>query len=257
MGASAIPRQPHVPRRADRPLQPRASSRPWKTLVLAAALLAVLLVAAVLLALQTWTGSHVSPLARAVLRLDLVAGLLPVAVYAVAAIAWVAVIAREPSRGRVLSTAIGAVVGGLFGGGLAWYLSSSDAFGVALDLTTTTWAVAIFAAVGLALPTFWRSPAWRKLLAVVAIVSFAAAGYIGINADFGLDRTVADVAGVSTENTLSVPVVTPSPTPSATPTLRAGGALWANWHALTFINFLDMHSPLLHPQLQQNEYFLF
>ena len=194
-------------------------------------MLAVLLVAAVLLALQTWTGSHVSPLARAVLRLDLVAGLLPVAVYAVAAIAWVAVIAREPSRGRVLSTAIGAVVGGLFGGGLAWYLSSSDAFGVALDLTTTTWAVAIFAAVGLALPTFWRSPAWRKLLAVVAIVSFAAAGYIGINADFGLDRTVADVAGVSTENTLSVPVVTPSPTPSATPTLRAGGALWANWHA--------------------------
>jgi enterochelin esterase-like enzyme len=36
------------------------------------------------------------------------------------------------------------------------------------------------------------------------------------------------MAGISTQPVLSIPVATP--TPSATPTLLAGGALWANWY---------------------------
>ena len=62
----------------------------------------------------------------------------------------------------------------------------------------------------------------------MAILSFVLAGYLGINADFGMDRTVADVVGISTRTTVALPVVTPKPTP--TQTLLAGGALWANWH---------------------------
>jgi enterochelin esterase-like enzyme len=194
-------------------------------MLLAAAVLAGLAV----LAAQTWTGPHTSPLARTLLRLDIVGGVVPVVAYLLAAAALVVVAARTPTRGRVVSAVIGTASGALFGGGLAWLLSASNAFGVALDATTTAWSVAIFAAVGLAISTFWRSAPWRKLLAVVAIVSFAAAGYIGINADFGLDRTVADVAGISTRATLTLPRVTAAPSP--TPTLLAGGALWANWHA--------------------------
>jgi enterochelin esterase-like enzyme len=185
-------------------------------------------VAAILVS-QTWTGAHVSPLARTVLRLDLVSGLVPVVGYLLAAGALVAVAARKPTRRRVVSAVIGAVVGAVVAVGLVWYLSASNAFGVGLDLTTTAWVVAVFAAVGLALSTLRHSAPWRKLLASVAIVSFVAAGYLGINADFGIDRTVADVAGVSTRTTLTVPRITPTTTP--TPSLLAGGALWANWHA--------------------------
>jgi enterochelin esterase-like enzyme len=137
--------------------------------------------------------------------------------------------AQPRSRARLLATAIGLTAGAALGAGLAWTLSASNAFGVALDLTTTVWATATFAAIGVAVASLWRSAAWRRLLAVVAIIAFAAAGYVGINADFGLDRTVADVAGISTRTTLTLPVVTPRPTP--VPTLLAGGALWANWHA--------------------------
>jgi enterochelin esterase-like enzyme len=181
------------------------------------------------LAAQNWTGPHISPLADVLLRVNIVSGLVPIVVDLLAAAGLIAVVARRPTRRRVISASIGAVTGAAVGLGLAWYLSASNVFGVALDATTTGWAAAAFAAVGLAITTFWRSAPWRKLLSTVAVVSFVAAGYIGINADFGLDQTIADVIGVSTQATVTLPAVTPTPTP--TPTLLAGGALWANWHA--------------------------
>ena len=205
---------------------------PWRTIGIASALIVLALIAAIVLASQVWTGSHATPLAHAVLRLELVSGAIPVIAYAgaaVAVVALVAVLARRPTGRRLATAAIGTAAGALMGGVLVWWLSASNAFGVALDLTTTVWAVAVFAAVGLAVATLIHGPAWRRLLASVAIVSFAAAGYIGINADFGLDRTVADVAGISLQKTITLPTVNATPTP--TPTLLAGGALWANWHA--------------------------
>jgi len=207
---------------------------PIRTLAVSGVLLALALAVAILLAAQNWTPGHLSPLATAVLRLDLVTGALPLVVFVTAALAAAVVVGFavwRPSRSRLLATSIGLVAGAALGAGLAWVLSTSNAFGVALDFTTTLWATATFAAIGVASVSFWRSPAWRKLLAVVAIIAFAAACYLGINADFGIDRTVADVAGISTRTTLTLPVVTPKPSP--TPTLLAGGALWANWHAPT------------------------
>lgn len=199
---------------------------------MAATLVVAALVVAALLAAQTWTGPRVTPLARALLRLDLVGGVLPVTVYALAVGALIAIAVRRTSRRGVVAGAIGAVSGALVGAGLVWHLSASNAFGVGLDTPTTIWAIAVFAAVGFALSTLWRSAPWRKLLVVVSILSFAAAGYIGINADFGLDRTIADVAGVSLQPELTLPVASAKPPrPTPTPTLLAGGALWANWHA--------------------------
>jgi enterochelin esterase-like enzyme len=206
---------------------------PWRTIGVATGLVVLALVAAIVLALQVWTGSHPSPIARAVLRLELVGGVVPVIAYAGAAVgvvvlvAAVALSARHTGGRRLVGALAAIVAGGLIGGALAWWLSASNAFGVALDLTTTLWAVAVFAAIGLAVVTLIHGPAWRRLVASVAIVSFALAGYVGINADFGLDRTVADVAGVSMHQTITLPPVTGTPTP----TLLAGGALWANWHA--------------------------
>lgn len=177
--------------------------------------------------MQKWTGEHPSPLARRILQIDLVGGVVPVVVYVLAAAAILAVLARRPSRGWILKAAIGAVVGAAAAIGLVIYFNSHVTFGVALDGVTTVWAAVVFAAVGICLATLWRSGPWRKLLAVVCIVLVVAAGYVGINTDFGIDQKVADVVGVSTAPRLTLPVVTP--TPSAT--LLAGGALWANWHA--------------------------
>ena len=129
----------------------------------------------------------------------------------------------------MIRSIIGASAGALVAAALLWYLLASNALGVGLSATTMTWGVVGLAAIGLAVSVLWRSAPWRKLVAVVAVVSFAAATYIGINADFGLDRTVADVAGVSTQKIISLPRVMPHP--SATPTPLYGGALWANWHA--------------------------
>jgi len=205
---------------------------PWRTIGAASGLIVLALVTAIVLALQVWTGSHTSPLARAVLGLDLVSGAVPVIAYAVAAIAVVALVAllaRAATRRRLIVALVTTAAGGAIGGALVWWLSASNTFGVALDLTTTLWAVAVFAAVGLAVVTLINGPAWHRLVGSVAIVSFALAGYIGINADFGLDRTVADVVGVSMHRTITLPPVTGTPTPA--PTLLADGALWANWHA--------------------------
>lgn len=212
----------HVRARADHP-------RPWRTLTVAAGLLVIVAVLAVVLAAQSWRPGHLSPLALAVLNLDLIGGALPVVVFTAAAAALIAVAVRKPTRSRLLAAGIGAATGAAIGAGTAWALSASNAFGVALDLTTALWGTATFAALGVVVPTFWRSPAWRKLLAAGAVVAITAAGYLGINADFGLERTVADVAGISTRATITLPATTPKPTP--TPTLLAGGALWANWHA--------------------------
>jgi poly(3-hydroxybutyrate) depolymerase len=187
------------------------------------------LAAAVILATQTWTGAHVSPLAYAVLRLELIGGAVPVVVAVVAVGALVGLALRGPTRRRMLAAAICTGAGALLGFVLAWSLSASNAFGVELDTVTMGWVVAVFGAVGFAISALPRSPLWRKVVAVVAILSFVLAGYLGINADFGMDRTVADVVGISTRTTVTIPLVTPKPTP--TPTLLAGGALWANWHA--------------------------
>lgn len=207
-----------------RPLPP-GRRRPRGTIAAAIALAVAVFAVAAILVSQTWTGAHASPLARRILRIDIVSGVVPVTAYLVAVCALIAVAARTPSRRRILGAALAAAAGALIAVGLVWYLSASDTFGVGLDLTTTAWAVAVFAGIGLTLSTLRRSAAWRKLLAVVAIISFSLAGYLGINADFGLDRTVADVAGVSTRATLTLPTVTATPTP------LAGGALWASWHA--------------------------
>ncbi len=226
-GAPSLYFPERLPAASEGPVDPYRATRYRGTVVAAIALAVVVVGVAVVLSLQTWNGTGMTPLARAVLGINLLGGVAPMVVYGLAAVALVVLAVRRPTRGVVVRSLLGAGVGALAAVALLWYLLGTNALGVGLSATTMAWGIVGFAAIGFAISALVRSAPWRKLVAVVAAVLFAASAYLGINADFGLDRTVADVAGVSLQGPIALP--THVPHPSATPTSLAGGALWANW----------------------------
>ena len=212
----------------ERPL-PLKLSRPSAIALGAASILTLIVAFVIFLALQQWTGRSTTPAAAALLRVDLIEGAVPIIAYSFGAIAFVFLVLRRPTRIWVVTSLIALASGAATAVLVLWYFSANDTFGVQLSTTTSVWGIVTFAAVAFALSNLWRSRPARKLVAIASIVFFVSAGFVGVNADFGLDRTPADLAGISTQPTLSIPVATVKPTP--TPTLLAGGALWANWHA--------------------------
>ncbi len=134
---------------------------------------------------------------------------------------------RRPTRRWVITAVAALFAGSLCAFLVLWVVAATDAFGVGLGTGTVVWVYLVFSAICLAVANLWRSRATRKVIASLSIVLFLLVGAVGINADFGLDRTVADLAGVSTLKPITLPRVHPVPSPSATP--LAGGALWANW----------------------------
>ena len=168
---------------------------------------------------------------NAFLRMNIIDGPFVGVVYTLALGAVLFLALRRPTR-RWIVTGVSAL---LFGSALAfltlWYVSSTNAFGVNLSATTCLWAYLVFSAICLAIVNLWRSRWVRRVIASVAIVLFAVVGTVGINADFGLNNTVADLFGVSIEKPIHLPVNPPPTAPTAEPSHSplAGGALWANW----------------------------
>lgn len=161
---------------------------------------------------------------EALLNLNIIDGPVVGVVYTLGLGALLFLLARRPSV-RWLITAVAALLVGSIGALLTlWISSATDAFGVALSATTSVWVYITFAAVCLAIATLWKSTVLRTVLAALSIVIFIAVGTVAINADFGLDRTVADLAGVSTTAVVKLPPVAP-PTAAALP----GGPLFTSW----------------------------
>ncbi|CAN5325377.1 alpha/beta hydrolase-fold protein [soil metagenome] len=163
----------------------------------------------------------------AFLRMDILDGPFVGVVYTLALGALLFLAARLPSRRWIVTALVALLVGAVAAFVVLWWVRATNAFGVDLDVVTTVWVVVTFSAICLAIVNLWKSVWPRKVVASIAIVVFLAAGTVGINADFGLDRTVADLAGIATQKPIALPPATP--TPSRTP--LAGGALWANWVA--------------------------
>ncbi len=193
----------------------------------AVAVVAVVAIGVVALASSgnPWTGPHQSPVAVALLNVRIVDGAVPIVVYTLAALAVAFLVARRPKRKQLIASAVWVLGGGLVAVLVLWFVAATDAFGVQLQPATEAWVIASFAAIGLALSALAGSGWRRRVGAVASIPLILLAGVIGVNADFGLDTTVGSLAGISTLKTLVFPVATPLPTA----TLRAGGALWANW----------------------------
>lgn len=207
----------------------RVRNRVSPRTVIAAVTLLLVVAGVTLLALQRWTGATSTPVAHALLRINIVTGIVPLVIYALAAGALLLLVVRRPTVRWVITSVISLVAGGLIAVIVLWFVAVNDTFGVQLSSTTSAWSIATFALVAFALSNLWRSALGQKLAGVVGILFFVAAGVIGVNADFGLDQTPADMAGISTQPTLTLPLATPKATP--THTVLAGGALWANWHA--------------------------
>lgn len=76
---------------------------------------------------------------------------------------------------------------------------------VPIKTSMKLWFVGACAAVGLALVSFRKSPRWRKWIAAASIPVFLLVAGIGINAEFGLNKTIAAVVGISAGDTVTLP----------------------------------------------------
>jgi pimeloyl-ACP methyl ester carboxylesterase len=135
-------------------------------------------------------------------------GPLPWVVYAIALALFLVLLIREPTRRWVLTALLALLIGALVGLGIGLLADATDVFGDALPTPVLWWAAATFAAIGLAIANLWRSPLWRKIVALVGIVVFAIAGTIGINAVYGLNPTLGSLFGVVDDNPIVVPTST-------------------------------------------------
>ncbi len=139
----------------------------------------------------------------------------------------VALLLRRPSLRWLLTAAIG-VLGGVFVALIAiWIVAGAmNAFGGPLPTQAVVIIAATFAAVGLAIVSLWGSARWRKVVAIAGIVIFALTGVFGVNAYYGLDRTLGSMFGITAEH--PIPLPTPAPT-NGTATPDPGVALYKTW----------------------------
>jgi poly(3-hydroxybutyrate) depolymerase len=197
--------------------------------LLVAGLFVVLIV---FLASLQWSGPHASAIATDVLRLQILAGPLPVIIDTLAVAGLLFLLFRRPTRRRVLVAALAVIAGAAVALLILWWVGVSNTFGVYIGKTISLWVIAAFAVIGLAVATFWSSGWLRKLGAAVSILAVALSATLGINAYFDLDPTIGDLAGISTQPIIRLPSTTSTAgsTPAPGSTLPADGALWANWN---------------------------
>lgn len=169
---------------------------------------------------------------RAVLSVSIVDGPVPFVVGALAALAVAPLLIRRWHRAVAVITAGAGSLGAAVAVTLLWLANAQDWFGVGLDTGTWAWSIATFAVVAVLVAFAVTGRAWQRMLAGAAVILVAISGTLGVNADFGIQRTLADFAGVSVSDPVRLPpAAVASPSASATATPLAGGALWANWRA--------------------------
>ncbi len=82
-----------------------------------------------------------------------------------------------------------------------------DAFGMPLDTDTHTWAIASFAASGVAVANLWTTRWWRKVIAAVGVLLFLVTATVGINAGYGLNTTIASLFNITVSDPIAIPRV--------------------------------------------------
>lgn len=153
---------------------------------------------------------------NALLDVSVVEGPVLIAVYVLAAAAFVYLLGRARTAAWVFTVVALIVVGSLLGIALLWVcVMLLDAFGGPVSSAAWFWVPAVFAGVLLAIWNLWRSRWWRKLVAILAIPLFVLAGVLGVNAAYGIDRTLGDLLGIETAG--DAPVPTPVPSGAADP----------------------------------------
>lgn len=129
-------------------------------------------------------------------------------VYSAAAVACIlfVILFLRPSGKWAMKALAGVAAGAILGLVVVWLaVDVVQLVNIPIKTGMKFWFVAICAALGLAVVNFWKSPRWRKWIAAVSIPVFVLAGGIGINAGFGLNKTLASVLGISTGDSVVLP----------------------------------------------------
>lgn len=160
-----------------------------------------------------------------VLSLDVLTGPLPVLLFAVAAAILVVLLARRVDAGWLKRVAL-AVVCGLAAAVIVWLVCIRwlNLFGESLGAGNYAWLAAAFCGVALCAVSIGRAPRWRTVVAIVGIPVFLAAATLGINANYGLNRTLGGLLAI----TVPKPIALTPPTSAA---LDYDSALWKHWQA--------------------------
>ncbi len=129
----------------------------------------------------------------------------------------------RPTARWALTSIIAVVAAALLGWLTVWLVEDvMDVFHVGLTPRVWFWAISCFAALGLASVSFRHSRPWRKAVAALSIPVFLLVAALGINTEFGLNKTLGSALGISTEGAIQLN----KPNPDASiPT----GPLWQSW----------------------------
>lgn len=160
---------------------------------------------------------------QAILDLDIVDGPVPVIVFALAAALAVLVLWRRLTRRRLLLLAAAAATG-MLAAVITWLVCIRwlNLFGESLGFGNYALIAAAFVAVAVALVSIRRRPRWRTAAAIAAVPVFALAAAIGINANYGLNRTLGSALAVTYSKPLTL---APPPGDSA----GYDRELWKHW----------------------------
>lgn len=156
------------------------------------------------------------------LNSNIIDGPLPIVVWVLTAILAVGLLIRRPTRSWILRALIGVVGGALVGVLLFYVVNVTNVFNTQLPSPVAWWVGAAFAAIGVAVASLWDSGVGRKIVAIVLIPLAVASAVFGVNAAFGIYRTLGSLLGVS-----SLQAVDGLSGPSAS---RAAGPVYENWN---------------------------
>ncbi|MDR6867228.1 enterochelin esterase-like enzyme [Microbacterium resistens] len=156
------------------------------------------------------------------LKIDVVGGPVPLTIWGLTAVLALVLLIRRPTGRWVLTALIGILAGALLGVGGVLIADRMRLFDAAMPQGAAWWAGGGLAVLALAIVSLWDSKAWRKIVAIVTILLTLLSTALGINALFGIDRTIGDIVGESTVEAIgSLPAVTPEEALS--------GPLYENW----------------------------
>lgn len=158
------------------------------------------------------------------LDLQLVDGPVLAVACVLSAVALVTIMVRRPTRGWLVRLAIAAGVG-VVASVATWLVCIRwlNLFGESLGAGNYAWITAAFVGVAIAVVSLRRRPAWRTAVAIAAIPVFLVTATVGINQNYGLDRTLGSLLAI----------VVPKPLKLAPPEAIPGSydaSLWRHWH---------------------------
>ncbi|GAA1637688.1 alpha/beta hydrolase [Microbacterium flavum] len=132
-------------------------------------------------------------------------GPVPWILLALSAVILVCLVARRWSGRQVIGTVIAALAGAAIAASAVLVADETDAFGMRLPTFVLFTSIAAFAAVGVAVASLWAPGWWRKILAVLGVVVFAATGAILVNAQFGINPTLGSIFGIEPDENTPLP----------------------------------------------------